>query len=656
MTPFPTRQWKYSQTSWEVFLFVLLIALNGSLVSPYISWYDSGEMVGTTLCLGISHPSGQVLFHLLGKVFLLLPWGTPALKLGFLSAACSALASVLFFHLSCRLAGNLNFFSNTGKAENSKSNSGLPPRFSFFLLTLAWSLSLPWWRYSLVPLVYALHLALGFLLLWTLSLEKSSKWFLAAFILGISTVFRPTQFFAGPFVALAFLWEMGRPDCKQELTAKVKISQEVFGKLKRFNKPFWGIVLKGIAFFLLGRSTLLYLPLRSALHPAIAYADLTRPMGLFRHLFALKFSKFVGVWSFSTSLQVFRQMLLHFWNDLTPFGILLISAGVVCLYRWRPKISSFLWVGLGWGLLEAAFVFTIPYPTFESHQMLLGWAFSGFLAVLSLIAAFQLAERFQYRPVFITLLLMAFVIAQVLNWGHLRERQQERGAQDYARNILEIMDPHSLFIPTEENEYFPVAGYQQSFQFRKDVEVLEPGMQPSWVGTQIRQCLENGRSLYVTRKWTLPGGWSYEAWGPLLKVVPIPTLLLERHAPIQKPLALWGGLELLKAEITPDTVKSGGRIQILYQWVRRKPSSQDSTDMVVAVFIDRHGNYFTKDNVLWLHDIHEPPMGIAGQMDPGILYEKKNSFYTFGFSPRGICPGGGFAKKIAGKGKRGRAL
>ena len=155
------------------------------------------------------------------------------------------------------------------------------------------------------------------------------------------------------------------------------------------------------------------------------------------------------------------------------------------------------------------------------------------------------------------------------------------------------------------------------------------------MGTQIRQCLENGRSLYVTRKWTLPGGWSYEAWGPLLKVVPIPTLVLERHAPIQKPLALWGGLELLKAEITPDTVKSGGRIEILYQWVRRKPSSQDSTDMVVAVFIDRHGNYFTKDNVLWLHDIHEPPMGIAGQMDPGILYEEKRIL----FIPSDFPPG-----------------
>ncbi len=59
---FPGKDW-----TWRAALFCGFVLLNSFLVSPYIGWYDSGEMVGTTVCLGISHPSGQVLFHLLGK-------------------------------------------------------------------------------------------------------------------------------------------------------------------------------------------------------------------------------------------------------------------------------------------------------------------------------------------------------------------------------------------------------------------------------------------------------------------------------------------------------------------------------------------------------------------------------------------------------------
>src|SRR5580658_6176342 len=156
--------------AWGLALFCGLLLLNASLVSPYIGWYDSGEMVGATVCLGISHPSGQALFHLLGKLFLLFPFETPAYRLGFMSAAFSALASVFFWILACRLAERV-----TGAADHR-----LSPALKRWLalLTIAWSLSQPWWRYSLTPLVYALHLLLGLLLLWVLSLDKPGKWFL----------------------------------------------------------------------------------------------------------------------------------------------------------------------------------------------------------------------------------------------------------------------------------------------------------------------------------------------------------------------------------------------------------------------------------------------------------------------------------------------
>ncbi len=590
---------------WVSVFFCVLVLLNSFLISPYIGWYDSGEMVGATVCLGISHPSGQVLFHLLGKIFLLLPFGTPAYRLGFLSTVCSALAAVLFWVLSCRLAERV--------IETADHKISPKLKMWLTLLTAAWSLSQPWWRYSLTPLVYALHLLLGLFLLWALSLEKSGKWLLAFFVLGMATVFRPTQFFGLPFVGLAFIWE----------------------KL-RYRKLSVKSLLILIPFFALGRSTALYLPLRSALHPAIAYADLTHPMAFVRHVLAMKFSQYVGTVSTSTILETSRQMGSHFWNDLTPLGVVLLFWGAGLAYWKREKIPLFFWVALGWGTVEALFVFTIPFPTFESHQVLLGWVFSGLLAVFPLVLVERFFEKGYLRLVFVDALLAAFLLAQFSQVGHFWDRKKEKGAEDYAHNLLTIMKPNALYVPSEENEYFPVVGYQQSFGFRKDIGILEPGTDPSRIAPQIHECLSQDRPLYVTRQWALPPNWSYRSWGPLMTVVPNGIeAALKKKAPDEKPLVAWGGIELQGVDIWPRQVKPGDIVELNYRWVRRKAGPQDSSDMVVGIFIDPKGDYWMKNGVFWLHDIHEAPAGYLAQLKSGTLLEDKRIL----FIPSDFPPG-----------------
>ncbi len=601
----PVRKPKAAGGEWRVptLLFLGLATLNACFISPFIGWYDSGEMVGATACLGISHPSGQVLFHLLGKVFLLLPWGSPAWRLGLMSAVCSALASALFWVLGGRLAAQMG---ERGEALSANNKLWL------VLLTLAWSLSQPWWVYSLTPLVYALHLLLGFLVLWALGLQKPGKWFLAFFILGVATVFRPTQFFALPFVGAFFLWDLwkGRKPALKTL------------------------LLSGICFGL-GRSTLLYLPLRSALHPDIAFGDLTHPMALLRHVLALKFSNSVGANSFSNMLHVAGMMAGRFWTDLTPFGLFLLVWGLGLVYWKKEKVPVFLWVALGWGLVEGLFVFTIPFPAFEPHQVLLGWAYGGLVAGLPLAVVGQFFRKGLSRSAVMNILLAAFVLAQLSSAGHLWERKKERGAEDYARNLLTIMSPDAFYMPTEENEYFPVVGYQQSFGFRKDVEVLEPGNDPQTVGPRIQEALTKGRPLYVTRKWDLPPGWSYRVWGPLLQVVPQGIVGESFPAPKARLVAAWGGLELAGVEVDPSAVKAGGILQVTYHWTRLKAGAQDSSDMVVALFIDPRGNYWTRDGVFWLHDIHELPAGKPAAMKLGRPYEDRRIL----FIPSDFPPG-----------------
>ncbi len=639
----PSRDWAFALAIGGA-----LFLLNAFLVSPFIGWYDTGEMVGSTVCLGISHPSGQVLFHLFGKLFLLLPFSTPAFRLGLMSAAFSAVASSLFWILTCRLA----YLATANQAWGTKPTTQL--KLWLLLLTLAWSLSLPWWRYSLVPLVYALHLLLGMLVLWALSLERPFKWQLAFFILGIATVFRPTQFFALPFVALAFLHEFYRqplfPPWPVALAGDFNSSRGQFAsRIKK--KGLVKSVLLLILCFIVGRTTAFYLPLRSALHPDIAFAGLTRFSAFFHHVFALKFSKSVGAVSLSTFKSVLIQMLSHFWSDLTVMGMGLILWGVFLVWWRKDKVPAFLWVAIGWGSTEILFVFTIPFPTFESHQMLLGWAYSGLLAAIPLAFLEQLFRRGQYRFMksAVTILLVAFPLLQLTLVGHLLDRKKERGAEDYGRNVLEIMEPQALYIPNEENEYFPVVGYQQSFGARKDIQVLEPGT-PDWVTAKtIKDCLENGKPLYVTRKWLLPPDWSYQEWGPLLKVVRGET---DRFVPVpgiikNDQMAVWGDLDLETVRVKGE-LRSGGWLEILYPWYRTGKSPQDQSNLVVALFVDRDGHYLMKDGVLWLHDIHEGPFQTAAQVkSPSCWWDRRLMFIPSDFPPGHYQLVVGLQKKIA---------
>ncbi len=578
-----------------VVLFVLLVGVNSFLVSPYINWYDSGELIGTTVCLGISHPSGQAPFHLLGKCFLLWPWGTPAFKVELMSVVCAALASVLFFDLCRRLVTGLM------PPDLLRRDLSFPLKIWLFLLTLGWSWSLPWWRYSLTPLVYALHLLMAMLILWALSLEKPWKWELAFLILGVSSVLRPTQLFVLPFLGVALLWAHRK---------------KVPGLPK--------VLLQVSACFLIGRSVGLYLPLRSVLHPEMAYGDVTHWNELFRHIFALRFSKYVGTVTSATVLSVLRQMVGHFFNDLTPFGAGMALWGAGFLWWEKEKIPVFLWVGLGWGLVEALFVFTIPYPTFESHQVLLGWAFTGFLAAMPMALADQTIRKGQYKMILraFYLVLAVFVLAQLSLMPHLLERKADRSAQDYARNVLTLMAPRALYLPYEENEYFPVAGYQESFNFRKDIELVEPGQPQEVMGKKVEECLVEGRPIYVTHQWALPPKWTFQSVGPLWRVVLAQPLKGQKAATAQAEAA-WGKIELMSVSIDPPQVEVGGMVQVTYRWQRKGPSADDQTQSVVALFTDEKGSYSTREGVFWLHDIHEPLGGTFNGLSAGLEYTEK---------------------------------
>ena len=63
------------------------------LLAPSVAWFDSGELAGAAVQLGVPHPTGFALFDLAGHALARLPLGPAAWRVHFLGAL-SAIAAV----------------------------------------------------------------------------------------------------------------------------------------------------------------------------------------------------------------------------------------------------------------------------------------------------------------------------------------------------------------------------------------------------------------------------------------------------------------------------------------------------------------------------------------------------------------------------------
>ena len=73
-------------------------------LTPTVPFWDAGEFIAVATTLGIPHPPGTPFYVLIGRIFTLLPWGTPAQQVNALSAVAGALAVLLTYLTTLRLA------------------------------------------------------------------------------------------------------------------------------------------------------------------------------------------------------------------------------------------------------------------------------------------------------------------------------------------------------------------------------------------------------------------------------------------------------------------------------------------------------------------------------------------------------------------------
>lgn len=75
------------------------------LVAPSVAWFDSGELAGAAVQLGVPHPTGFAAFCLGGHAAARLPLGSAALRVHLLGAACAVAAVALWLRPADRRTG-----------------------------------------------------------------------------------------------------------------------------------------------------------------------------------------------------------------------------------------------------------------------------------------------------------------------------------------------------------------------------------------------------------------------------------------------------------------------------------------------------------------------------------------------------------------------
>ena len=118
-------------------------------LTPTVPFWDSGEFIATSYILGLPHPPGNPLYTLVGRIFTLVPVGSIAQRVNFISALSTAIACFFTFLVVARaLRRTLDDRFHTGSARLACLVGGLVAAFFF-----AWSRSS--WNNSIEAEVYA---------------------------------------------------------------------------------------------------------------------------------------------------------------------------------------------------------------------------------------------------------------------------------------------------------------------------------------------------------------------------------------------------------------------------------------------------------------------------------------------------------------------
>jgi tetratricopeptide (TPR) repeat protein len=441
-----------------------------------VAFWDAGELIATSAILGIPHQPSTPLYVLLGRLATLLPGGSVAFRVNFLSSVAAALAAGLTVLLTARLA------ARAGLAPVTRAIAGF---ISGLLVIGAATL----WTSANEAEVYALSTMIAALAAWA--------------IVRASDVPAASQDLRIPLavtylLALSIAIHLGTLLVLPPLAWFALRSGSV--RLRTLEPKSLALFL---LLFLLGMSVHFYLPIRAALDPAINEGDPADWQRFFATLTRAQYPPSNPLLRRGSLAYQFGPMFLHYLGQQWPIvrgglgGILVPLAGAIglglLLRRERRGGELLLLLAL---IAGPALVLYLNFTEHEVRER--DYFFALFFQTVAVLAGlaggFLLAwlgagggRGRGWRAGLAALLLVLLALLPIRHGFRTHDKHANPIARDYAANLLTPLPPSTILFTNGDNDTFPLWYLQEVEGKRKDVRVVNLSLlNTPWYIQQLR--------------------------------------------------------------------------------------------------------------------------------------------------------------------------
>lgn len=413
--------------------------------SSEVSFFDSGELISSAYTLGITHPPGYPLYVMLSHPLVYLPLGNIAFKIILFSTIMGSLCSLMAYKITEQVLKDFQY-----------------KELLSLISSLTFSFSYTVWSQSVVAEVYCLStfiITLSTLLLLKYTFEPSFKTlYIVSFLFGISITAHYTSLVLFPILVFV-VW---LKDKKQLVNIK--------------------LVVLCLFFFLLGLSTLLFLPFRAWQEASLTWGD---PQNISQFLWLI-LRKGYAVPGPERSFSLFLEQMKSFnlYREFGVFSLFFIVFGIITGFR---KYSIYFAVTLIILLVLNVGIVIYGNPVEENIFLLESFHVPGYL-ILSVSVAIAVKElsnllkRFRIKELITIVSGLAVIPTSCFalnfysnNWSNYYI------SYDYGKNVLKSCKYNSVLFTWGDSGAFPLWYLQYVEKYRTDVVLLHcPHLDAYW--------------------------------------------------------------------------------------------------------------------------------------------------------------------------------
>lgn len=461
-----------------VSLFLFSLSTYLATLAPSITWRhdgaDGGDLITAAYTLGIPHPTGYPLYVLLARLFTFLPWGDIAYRVNLMSAFFAAATVPLVYLASSNLLAPrmetdqgpvLSGACSEPRQRAEGWNDRIVAPVASVTAALAFAFSPVFWSQAVIAEVYTLNAFFVALVIYLLSHYAGTR-----------------SFSSGPrlLYSLAFIYGLSLGNhLSMLLLLPAGLFLVVRGEFRRFLKP--KTLATASAFFLLGLSVYLYLPLRAAQHPPINWGDPHTGPGFIWLVSARLYRRFVFAlpWKYIPARVSAWSALL-----VQQFGWWGLSLVLIGLWFWWSEDRTFCGFSAIFVVINS--IYAISYNTTDSYIYLIPsflvmalWLGKG---VHCALVAFRTFLPFDYaqnrgrivRTVCI-LILCAFLLLPLVslvgNYGAL-DLSSDHTASKYGTEVLSTLAANAIILTDTDPHTFALWYFRYVEGVRPDVAIL----------------------------------------------------------------------------------------------------------------------------------------------------------------------------------------